>query len=141
MAISRANIGKEIKMSWNKKVTKYKKGKQIHKKRKRKGLLDPKDNFDKLADEIWATIINTREQGQNEYARTEEDVLANFKRISNWKNETQESVLMTYMLKHIDGMLSYINGFTSHRENVRGRITDVIVYCMLFWAMVDENES
>ena len=48
MAISRANIGKEIKMSGNKKVTKYKKGKQIHKKRKRKGLLDPKDKEEML---------------------------------------------------------------------------------------------
>ena len=31
MAISRANIGQEIKMSGNKKVTKYKKGKQVDK--------------------------------------------------------------------------------------------------------------
>ena len=100
-----------------------------------------KDNFDKLTKEIWENVINIREQGQNEYARTTEDVLANFKRIASWQGNTQEMVLMTYMLKHIDGILSYINGLTSQRENVRGRITDVIVYCMLFWAMVDENES
>ena len=54
--------------------------------------------FDNLASKIWETILNTRNQGQDEYARTETDVLSNFKRIGNWKDETQESVLMTYML-------------------------------------------
>ena len=97
--------------------------------------------FDNLTSKIWETILNTRNQGQDEYARTETDVLANFKRIGEWKNETQESVLMTYMLKHIDGMISYINGHISQRENIRGRITDVMVYCMLFWAMIMEKES
>ena len=98
-------------------------------------------DFDILTNEIWESIMTTRGQGQNEYARTETDVLANFKRIGDWKCETQESVLMTYLLKHIDGMLSYVSGFTSQREDIRGRITDVMVYCMLFWAMVVESED
>ena len=97
-------------------------------------------DFDNLTDKIWETILNTRNQGQDEYARDETDVLANFKRIGNWKNETQESVLLTYMLKHIDGIISYSEGHVSQRENVKGRITDVMVYCMLFWAMVEESE-
>ena len=100
-----------------------------------------REDFDKLTNEIWESIMTTRNQGQNEYARTETDVLANFKRIGDWKDETQESVLMTYLLKHIDGMLSYVSGFTSQREDIRGRITDVMVYCMLFWAMVEESED
>ena len=100
-----------------------------------------KADFDILANHIWESIMTTRNQGQSEYARDETDVLANFKRIGEWKNETQESVLMTYMLKHIDGMISYINGHISQRENIRGRITDVMVYCMLFWAMIMEKES
>ena len=98
-------------------------------------------DFDNLTNKIWETTLKTRNQGQNEYARTETDVLANFKRIGDWKDETQESVLMTYLLKHIDGMLSYVSGFTSQREDIRGRITDVMVYCMLFWAMVEESED
>jgi len=48
---------------------------------------------------------------------------------------------MTYMLKHIDGIIAHINGHNSQRENVRGRITDVMVYCMLLWAMVEDAES
>ena len=99
-----------------------------------------KDNFDGLIGEIWNNIISTREQGQDEYARTTDDVLANFKRIARWQGQTQEKILMTYMLKHIDGILAYINGHTSQRENVRGRITDIMVYCMLLWAMVEDAE-
>ena len=100
-----------------------------------------KDEFDMLAQDIWMAIINTREQGQDEYARTKDDVLANFKRVASWQNRSQESVLMTYMLKHIGGILSYVNGYESQRENIRGRITDVMVYCMLLWAMIEDNEK
>ena len=100
-----------------------------------------KKDFDVLANKIWESIITTRDQGQDEYARTEEDVLANFKRIGNWKNETQESVLMTFVLKHIDGIMAYVNGHQSQREDIRGRLTDVMVYCMLLWAMVEDAEK
>ena len=99
-----------------------------------------KGDFDKLVNTIWESIISTRNQWQDEYARTTDDVLANFKRIASWQGQTQEKILMTYMLKHIDGILAYINGHTSQRENVRGRITDIMVYCMLLWAMVEDAE-
>jgi hypothetical protein len=84
--------------------------------------------------------MSTRNQGQNEYAKSEEDVLANFKRIAVWQGRSQEDVLMTYMLKHIDGILAYVDGHTSQREDIRGRITDVMVYCMLLWAMVEDGK-
>ena len=100
-----------------------------------------KTEFDKLSNKIWESIMTTRNQGQNEYARTETDVLANFKRIGEWKNETQESVLLTFMLKHIDGIIAYVNGYKSQREDIRGRITDIIVYCMLLWSMVEEHDN
>ena len=48
---------------------------------------------------------------------------------------------MTYLLKHIDGVASYIKGHKSQREDVRGRLTDIIVYTMLLWGMVEENEQ
>ena len=46
---------------------------------------------------------------------------------------------MTYFMKHIDGIASHINGHTSQREDVTGRITDAIVYLCLLWGMVDED--
>tara|TARA_R100000808_G_C2144525_1_gene152276 strand:+ start:222 stop:542 length:321 start_codon:yes stop_codon:yes gene_type:complete len=99
-----------------------------------------KENFDMLSNHILDMVKTTRDCGQNEYARDTKDVLANFKRIGSWKNESQESVLLTYLLKHIDGIISHVNGHISQREDVKGRITDVIVYCMLLWAMVEEED-
>ena len=48
---------------------------------------------------------------------------------------------MTYTLKHIDGIVSHVNGEVSQREDVRGRITDVIVYLSLFWAYLVKDED
>ena len=48
---------------------------------------------------------------------------------------------MVYLLKHIDGISAYTNGLKSQREDVRGRLTDAIVYLMLLWGMVAEDET
>jgi len=45
------------------------------------------------------------------------------------------------MIKHVDGLCAYVDGHHSQREDVRGRLTDIIVYCFLMWGMVEENES
>tara|TARA_B100001094_G_C17586622_1_gene509985 strand:- start:26 stop:214 length:189 start_codon:yes stop_codon:yes gene_type:complete len=48
---------------------------------------------------------------------------------------------MVYLLKHIDGISSYVNGHKSQREDVRGRITDAIVYLCLLWGMVEDESK
>ena len=48
---------------------------------------------------------------------------------------------MTYMLKHVDGIAAYVKGHKSQREDVRGRITDCIVYLMLLWGMIEEEDG
>ena len=48
---------------------------------------------------------------------------------------------MVYLLKHIDGISSFVNGHKSQREDIRGRITDAIVYLCLLWGMIEETES
>jgi len=48
---------------------------------------------------------------------------------------------MVYLLKHIDGIMAYINGHKSQREGVDGRITDAIVYLLLLRGMVEDNET
>ena len=50
-------------------------------------------------------------------------------------------MLLVYLLKHIDGICSYVKGHKSQREDVRGRMTDVIVYICLLWGMVEEEEN
>ena len=41
----------------------------------------------------------------------------------------------------IDGINAFINGHTSQREDVTGRITDCIVYLMLLWGMIKEERK
>jgi len=84
-----------------------------------------------------------REAGQKEYARKTSNAFANFERVAEHIESSREKVLMVYLLKHIDGISSYVNGHKSQREDVRGRITDSIVYLCLLWGMVEaaENET
>ena len=86
--------------------------------------------------EILPKVLQTRDAGQKEYAQDEDNVFANFERIALAIDVDRERVLMTYLLKHIDGISAYTKGHRSQREDVTGRITDAIVYLMLLWAMV-----
>ena len=95
----------------------------------------------KLMDTILNDIGNTRDAGQREYAHDENDVFANFNRVGSLLEEDRKKVLMTYMLKHVDGIAAYVKGHKSQREDVRGRITDCIVYLMLLWGMIEEEDG
>ena len=82
-----------------------------------------------------------REAGQKEYARKQNNAFANFERIGKSLNLSREKVLLVFLLKHIDGISSYVEGHLSQREDVRGRITDVIVYLCLLWGMIEEGNK
>ena len=86
--------------------------------------------------EILPKVLQTRDAGQKEYAQDEDNVFANFERIALAIDVDRERVLMTYLLKHIDGISAYTKGHKSQREDVRGRLTDAIVYLMLLWSMI-----
>jgi len=95
----------------------------------------------KLMDKILKEVTVTRDSGQKEYAHDESDVFANFNRVANLLEEDRKKVLMTYMLKHVDGIAAYVKGHKSQREDVTGRITDCIVYLMLLWGMIEEENG
>ena len=95
----------------------------------------------RLMDNILKEIISVRDEGQKEYAHDNNDVFANFNRVGNLLDEDRKKVLMTYMLKHVDGIAAYVKGHKSQREDVRGRITDCIVYLMLLWGMIEEEDG
>lgn len=82
-----------------------------------------------------------RAAGQKEYARKSLNAFANFERVGDNLGIDKKEVLLVYLLKHIDGICSYVKGHKSQREDVRGRITDVIVYLCLLWGMVEENDK
>ena len=89
--------------------------------------------------EILPEITKTRDAGRKEYAHDEDNVFANFERVANALDTSREKVLMVYLLKHIDGISAYSKGHKSQREDVRGRLTDAIVYLMLLWGMVADE--
>ena len=82
-----------------------------------------------------------RAAGQKEYARKTSNAFANFERVADHIECTREKVLMVYLLKHIDGISSFVNGHKSQREDVRGRITDAITYLCLLWGMINDNDK
>ena len=95
----------------------------------------------KLMDYILHEVTKTRESGQKEYAHDKDEVFANFNRVANLLEEDRKKVLMTYMLKHVDGIAAYVKGHKSQREDVTGRITDCMVYLMLLWGMIEEENA
>ena len=82
-----------------------------------------------------------RGAGQQEYAQDDSNAFANFERVAAATDTTREKVLLVYLLKHIDGISSYVKGHRSQRESIRGRITDARVYLALLAGMVEEDES
>ena len=93
-----------------------------------------------LMELIFKKINKTRKAGQEEYAREKKNAFANFERVGSNLNIDRKKVLLVYLLKHIDGISAYVDGHESQREDVRGRITDVIVYLCLLWGMIEEFE-
>ena len=92
-----------------------------------------------LMDDILKEVIVTRDSGQKEYAHDDDNVFANFNRVAHLLEIDRKKVLMTYMLKHVDGIAAFVKGHKSQREDVTGRITDCIVYLMLLWGMIEED--
>ncbi len=82
-----------------------------------------------------------RVEGQKEYARNKNNAFANFERIANSLDLNKEEVLLVYLLKHIDGISSFVKGHQSQREDIRGRITDAIVYLCLLWGMIEQEDN
>jgi len=100
-----------------------------------------KSEFNELFLDIMMKVKKTRDEGQKEYAHTEENVFANFERVAASLNISKEQALMVYLMKHMDGINAWIKGHKSQREDVTGRIKDAIVYLCLLWGMAKEKQS
>lgn len=102
------------------------------------------DELNEIMEKVFKECDSLRSAGQQEYARQESNAFGNFERIAYWLEGmtiTRETVLLVYALKHLDGVISYLSGHTSQREDVRGRINDFIVYMTILRGMIEENES
>ena len=105
-----------------------------------RGMMD-RQNMKGLIERIFKEVLRVRDAGQTEYARNRSNVFANFERVATFTGISREKALLTYMIKHIDGLCAYADGHRSQREDVRGRLTDIIVYCLLLWGMVEDNDE
>ena len=92
-----------------------------------------------VMEKVFAECETFRQAGQQEYAHREENAFANFQRVAERLGLDQKQVLLVYAEKHIDGIHSFVQGHKSQREDVRGRINDLIVYMCLLRGMIDEE--
>jgi hypothetical protein len=100
-----------------------------------------KDELAIVMESVFEECRGLRGAGQKEYAHRDENAFANFERVAERLGITREQCLLVYMEKHLDGIHSYVQGHTSQRESVSGRINDMIVYGIILRGMVDENAA
>lgn len=100
-----------------------------------------REEMEKVMDVVIMRMKEFREAGQKEYAHRDDNTFANFERVAERLHMSREKVLLVYAEKHLDGIHSFVNGHRSQREDVRGRILDMIVYLTLLYGMVEENET
>ena len=101
--------------------------------------------YDKLIAETWETILELGRKNGGEYAG-DHDRLDNFRRNGARLNLPMEVIWAVYAAKHWDAITTYIAdlhvGKTRERmESLGGRADDLIVYLILFKAMLQERES
>lgn len=84
-------------------------------------------------------LMALRNAGQKEYAHDTSSPFANFERGAKDMGIDRKQVLWVYAMKHKDGIAAAIKGHTSQREDVRGRINDLIVYLLLLRGIYNEE--
>jgi len=97
------------------------------------------EQMETLLEHMQDEELQVRHVAQKEYAHG--DALGNFNRLAEQLHMDRKQVLWVYMQKHFDGILAYINGFKSQREDVRGRIKDARLYLALLRGMIEEEEQ
>lgn len=95
----------------------------------------------KRFEHVFEELRKLRAAGQAEYAGGEGTAFGNFERLGAELDMPRESILWVYAKKHADGIASWLRGHKSQREDVRGRINDLIVYLLLLRCMIDDGEA
>lgn len=102
------------------------------------------ERYNQLVQETVKNLKELSELKGGEYAG-DVDRLANFRRNAINTGVTMETVWGIYAGKHWDAIIQYVKdqqqGKTRPRlESISGRADDLIVYLVLFKAMVEEKE-
>lgn len=70
-----------------------------------------------------------------------DDALANFKRVGDRLKINPQVVCMIYWLKHIDSIISYVNGNKSDPEPIESRIADARLYPALLLGLINDEKA
>ena len=103
------------------------------------------EKYAALVEETVEKINSLSKLKGGEYAG-DVDRLANFRRNGEALGLPMEAIWHTYAAKHWDAVTQYIKDLLQHKnrdrlEPLSGRLDDIIVYCILFKAMLAEREE
>ena len=105
-----------------------------------------KTRFKTLIDEQAKALHALTASKGEEYARSDDDQLANFKRQGAELGLMPEKILAVYLNKHLDSIKTYIkhkspDSVYTLAEPIEGRIDDAILYLLLLKATVIEEKE
>lgn len=103
------------------------------------------ERFNELLEDTVAKVVQLGDLKGGEYAG-DVDRLANFRRNGERLSLPMEAIWAVYAGKHWDAIQQYcqdkITGRTRLRmEGIAGRLDDLILYCVLMKAIVEEDEQ
>lgn len=104
------------------------------------------DKFALVLKDTIAKIENLIATKGEEYKRSDDDQLSNFRRAGAELDVPMELVWLVYAGKHWDALSTYIKDLKDQRvrtvsEPISGRVDDLIVYLILLRCMIVERES
>lgn len=106
--------------------------------------MHPKD-FQTIVDSTIASLNSLVTVKGGEYA-SDADRLANFKEAGKRLGLTPEQVLLVYLDKHYSAVVNYVKDMIAGKnrprsEPIGGRADDMVVYLMLFKALLEERHE
>ncbi len=100
-----------------------------------------KNDFQVLIRTTMQTMLDLTATKGEEYANSNADQHANFKRLAEEMGINPEQVLNVYLSKHLDGIKSFIRTNKVYSEPVEGRIDDAILYLILLKGLLVDREK
>jgi hypothetical protein len=94
-----------------------------------------------IMNQVFEECRELRAAGQAEYAHEDANALANFEDDARAFGIPREVDLLIFANKHWRGVRAWARGHRSQREDVRGRINDLVVYLCLLRTMVDDDQA
>jgi hypothetical protein len=96
--------------------------------------------FTDLMERHFGDIAEINATKGKDYA-SEADALDNFKRHAATLGLSPVQVWAVYTSKHWDAVMTFCREGAVHSEPIEGRIHDVILYCFLLLALIEEGSA